>query len=369
MIPMLYDIAETSLTSTATIDRNNGYLGHFTTCSKCEVEESLNGKYILNMEIYINDRLADIVISNMMILCKANPFQDYQYFVIESTQRKTDGTILIKANHMKNCAFSTAVIGNTDYQGTPTEIFNHLNIVLPFGMSFSSTITKSCTVPDNGKETMKLGDFLGGSGNNLINVFNGEFIFDNKKIQFVSKRGNISDIVIRYGSNLSSATQEESSEELYSHIIAYGTVHDVYNNRDIEISTSEFEIPDSECKYQRTINIDCSLVSKSLEVNAHTGAGYDEAWAKMKAFALGRAKYLGYDKKRISIDVDYESALNTMQNLALGDTVNIELNKFGTKATARVTSYTYDSLLERYKKIEIGTTKITLSNILIGGTK
>lgn len=366
MVPILYE----KVLYPESIDFNNrnfGFIGYFSSCSKCKVDETINGKFVLNMAINTNDRLAQTVISNQMILCKPNNYQDFQFFIIESTKRKTDGTIGIKANHIKHYAFSTVVDGNISRTGTPQKVFNDLGAKLPFGMTFKSSIADVETVPDCGKETIKLGDFLGGSGNSLKNIYNGEFVFDNTTINFVKKRGKNTNYVLRYGSNISSATQEESSEKLYSHVIPIGTVHDEYTNKDIEISASETEITGSECNYHKAINIDCSLVTKSLNVNSNTGAGYDVAENKMKNYAVGRAKYLGYDKRRISIDIDYNPTLDEMQAIQLGDTVNVELNKFGTNAAARITSYTYDVLSERYTKLQIGTPKITLSNILLGG--
>ena len=59
------------------------------------------------------------------------------------------------------------------------------------------------------------------------------------------------------------------------------------------------------------------------------------------------------------------SELDEMAQIGLCDTVNIELDPFGTQATAQIVDVTYDALMERWNKIVIGTPTITVADFIL----
>lgn len=357
MIPILYN----NFSSLSTV----GFIGYLTNCTKCDVTEVLNGEFVLNLETDINEKNQDQILTGKTIRVEVGGGKVWQYFLIEEVKRKVDGKIIVTANHIKNLAFSTAVSAWDSGEGTPTEIFNNFGISLPHGFTFSSNITQKKTFYPSDEEIRKLGDILGGNRNSFLSFFTGEYNFDNTSIEFLSRRGKNTNFVVQYGKNISTATQTESSEFLFSHIIPVGNVFDSFTGRNILISSAtEIELPNSESQYHKTAKIDCTELTENMTVNSHTGENYQNVYQKMNEFAIETAVKKGYNKRRISISVDVEDALKEMQNLNLGDTVYVNLSKFGTLATARVVKTVYDVIGEKYKKIDIGSPKILLSNIL-----
>ena len=51
--------------------------------------------------------------------------------------------------------------------------------------------------------------------------------------------------------------------------------------------------------------------------------------------------------------------------IGLCDSVRVILDNFGTKATAKITEATYDSLLERWDKLIIGDARITVADVIL----
>ena len=71
----------------------------------------------------------------------------------------------------------------------------------------------------------------------------------------------------------------------------------------------------------------------------------------MTAYASTYAANHNLGKLSVSISVTLRSELDEMAAIGLCDTVKIILDNFGTKATAKITEATYDSLLERWDKL------------------
>ena len=92
MTPKLYSKIVPSLINT------QYFLGNLNCCTKCQVTECRNGSYTLSLETTVNDDCANLLLSQRIICAKANPFDDVQYFEIQSTERGTNGIIKVECN-------------------------------------------------------------------------------------------------------------------------------------------------------------------------------------------------------------------------------------------------------------------------------
>lgn len=358
-------------------NRLDNFVSNLNHCNEGLVSETLNGSYTINIKTDINDIAARSLISGRIIKAKPNPYQDPQFFIIEKTCRKTDGSIEITGKHIHNLAFAVTKYKCGILSGTPKNLFNNLNIELPYNMTFESNVTKTATL-DFGETTLiSLSDFFNRSnGDSLLTKFAGEYEYDNLVIRYLNARGSKQSYTIRYGKNISSATQQESIEELYTHVVPYGTIDHWYKDDDgnyfccqEDITTDEpISIPNSESNYKRIAYIDCNLVTKNrtIPVGA-TANAISSIQAAMTNYALNIARQRMYDKRKVSITIDNIAELDQMQNFRLGDTVTIELDNFGTKAEAKICQADYDIINDRYVKLTVGSPKILLSDILTGG--
>lgn len=376
MIPKLFDEFVNSDTSYGT-----SYLGTLTTCTRCDVNEVRNGSYTLELETTVNDICANMIRSQRIIQVKPNPFDDPQYFEIESTERTLDGKIKVSAKHIKSLCFgiSTNPVGSKDpenpdvftnvlpkqaweyiqasYMGTPREI-------IPFNFYSNVEGEKDFSLGLTTPET--LGDILGGKEGSFLDTWGGEFWWDNFNIYLKAARGSTKYYKIRYGQNISDANQSESCESTYSYVLPYGSVNNTSNHK-LNISAPAVAIPNSTAVYKKTKMVDCTEALDGYTYGPQTAGGSTllELQAVMQNYALHYATSNQLGDLNVNISVTLRAELDEMSQIGLCDTVTVILDNFGTQATAKITEVTYDALMERWDKIVIGSAKVTVSDLIL----
>lgn len=367
MKPRLYD----EITSSESYTHN--YIGTLSHCRKCEVREIRNGAYTLSLETTVNDDCADKILSQRMIGVKPNPFDGMQFFEIQKTTRSLDGIIKVEGKHIKNLCFQICSEGDltregvpTYYYGTPEQVWNRIVTAyvpghsIPF--SFTSDITTKANYYLGLSEAETLGNMLGGKEGSFTDMWNGEYHWDNFSIAFLKSRGRDTNYKLRYGQNISSASQSESCEGMYSHVLPFGKVS--LGNYKINFFAERFEIEGHHCQYEKTYMLDCTSFLDSYEVGQQ-GAHYDEVKAAMTTYAKNYAKVNGLGNPTISIKIDMRATLDEMSQIGLCDTVLVQLDPFGTKASAQIVDATYDALMERWNKLVIGSPTITVADFIL----
>lgn len=368
MLPKLYD----EFTSQGQ-EYSKTFIGTLTHCKKCEVREVRNGAYTLSLETTVNDACADMIMSQRMLGVKANPHDGIQYFEIQKTTRTNDGIIKVEAKHIKNLCFQICSEGDISREGdpyyvagNPSQIWNllitqYIGTQVPF--IFSSDITTSANFYLGLTEAETLGNILGGKEGSFTDMWvGGEYHWDNYNISFLRNRGQDRGFQIRYGRNVSDASQSESCEGMYSHVLPYGKV--ARGNTKINFFAPLIEIEDSCCQYTKVYMCDCTNFLEGYEVGP-AGQHYDEVQAAMTEYARKYARVNGLGYPTVSISVTLRAVLDEMAHLSLCDTVSVILDPFGTRAKAKITDVTYDSLAERWEKIVIGSPQITVADFIL----
>ena len=367
MLPKLYD--EFSLTGA---DYGQTYLGTVNHCKKCQVTEVRNGSYTLSLETTIQDDCAELLSSQRIIGAKPNPFDPVQYFEITKTERTSDGIIKAEATHVKNLAFQICTTGDQDYDGTistytatVSDVWDRLMslyISTSTPYTFSTDITNVRTFSLGLSTPESLGNILGGKDGSFLDIYGGEYHWLNYEINLLSSRGSAKPYQIRYGKNISDATQTESCEDTYSHILPYGKVS--LGNTKINFYADPVEISGSNSKYTKVFMLECTSFLDSYEVGKN-GLYYDDVKEALQSYAKSYASLNDLGKFSVSISVTLRAELDEMSEIGLCDTVPIILDNFGTTAYAKITEVTYDSLLERWDKIQIGDPTVTLADLIL----
>lgn len=373
MIPKLYDSFDLSGT-TGGVD----FLGRITHCKKCLATEVRNGEYTLDLQTSVNDPTSNILLSQRIIAAKANPHDPDQYFEIQSTERDLSGNVKVSAKHVKNFACQLASEGditkvdNPDvFTLTPSGVWDklfalttgtpYITDACPF--TFTSDITATAGFYLGFNAPVTLGAILGGEEGSMLDMFGGEFRYNNYSIQFLSERGSQTGYALRYGKNISKAKQSETCEQAYSHIQPYANMSRT-DGKNVYLYATAFEIPNNECKTKKTFTLDCTDAVRDIQLGM-TGQNYEEARAAMIDYAKRYAKTNGIGKINVSIDVTTRAELDDMLLLGLCDTVKVVLDNFGVTTTAKITSVTYNTLLERWEKMTVGTAAVTLADLIL----
>ena len=368
MLPRLYDSF-----AVAAATGPQDFIGTITKASKVLVTETAEGAYTLELETSVNDPTAESLISQRIVGVKPNPTDPVQYFELQSSKRLLGGKIKATAKHIKKyfCQLvSEGDITATDveysYTLTPQQIIDKLYsdgyITDVTGFSFTSDITAALPFSAGFNYPMTMGGILGGEEGSLRDVFGGEYHYDNYSVEFLASRGKAVNYKIRYGKNIESANQCEDSSQTYSHILPWGSVART-DGKNIHLFSSVVEIPNNECRKKRVLILDCSDAVQKMSVGTE-GQHYTEVKAALTAYALQYAAVNRVGKIDVGIEITTRAELDGMLGIGLCDTVKVVLDNFGITTQAKITSVTYDALLERWEKMTVGRIPASLADII-----
>lgn len=375
MIPLLY-IKNTVKTEFFT---SNG-LGFFDKCIKCVVTEERNAIYELECEILKTDRLAKSVVPGAFVKVKPNVKDDPQVFEIYEVTT-TNEKIKINAQHVKyflNYNVTTEPFASET--GTPTELWTELQTYLavdnPF--EFYTDINSTHTILKGVEINLSAGEILAGVRGSFLDIFGGELHFDNFNVNFLQNRGEQTGVCLRYGSNISSTEQTADNITVYSHILPYAYVYtkiegDDWNVGQMYLSRLDGAIDittGANFEYKKVLMLDLTDRMQDVIVEWYDNPPIPKPSSLSTAIERLNAEAVEYSNQytnelkypSTSIKIDTTETLSGLQNLGLCDSIYIMINN--EKTTAKITKYVYDSLAEKYTKIELGKQKKDLSSVI-----
>lgn len=360
MIPLSYE------TTSRILSLNSmHYLGRLTGCTECTVEESRNADYTLSASVVKNSECAESAVVQNYIYAKPNPADEPQFFEIYEAVEKNN-VLSIKAKHIKhNCYNNILAAGETSAQlYSPAEAYENLDALFDNNYVFSSDITNRKSINLGYTQVCTLGDFLGGLEGSLLDLFGGEYKWNNFNVSLLKNRGQKRAYSLKWGDNISSYEKTQSSETTISHVCAYATVYDEFSKQDIQIIANPYEIFEQKSKTNKlhVYPVPDKLVD-GITVNSSTGDGYEFV---KNTCRIAATAYIGGDKLgeiKSNIKVDVEAVLDDMQQFNLCDTVTVILSD-SIAAESKIVKTTYDTLRERYKQLELGSFKTKLSDFV-----
>ena len=343
MKPILFAANATTFTS-------NG-LGALDPTS-CVVTEERNGQYELECVVPVDsDHFSDL--HNNMILVvipgdgmSVHPTSQRQAFRIYHITEPLNGLVTINARHI-----SYDLSYNTVMQFTATTIstaFSGIvsNMVEANLFTFDTDKTTSANFKVSVPQTAR--QLLGGQQGSILDVYGGEYQWDNWKVNLWGQRGTDSDVTLRYGKNITDISQEQNLENVVTGIVPF------WSNEDSVVTLPEKSVDSqyaSQYPYKRTIPVDFS----SEWENAPT-----ESQLRSRAQSYITANKIGVPK--VSIKVSFVALWQTeeyksvapLERVHLCDTVGVVFEKYGINTRAEVIKTEWDCLAERYLSIELG---------------
>ena len=353
MIPILYN--------STTKDFSNNGLGALTDCSRCEVTEERNGVFELEMDYPISGIHASEIGIDMLIKVKPNEKSDNQLFRIYQISTPIGGVSTIYAKHISYqrnsivvspfSASSAASALSGMITNTPTEN--------PF------TVWTDVTKKGNFKIEVPsvMGNYLGGTEGSILDVFGGEYEWDNYLIRLRNNRGSDSGVTILYGKNLIDLEQEKNIANIVTGVYPYWQKDDVL----MELPEKVIQIQ-TVYSYPRITTLDLS-------------GDFDErpTEAQMRDKAKEYINQSGIAEPKVSITMNFAQLWQTeeykndplykqiagLERLGLCDIATIQYEKLGVNVKAKIVKYVWDVLLERYNSMELGNARTNLSDAII----
>ena len=359
MIPALYNKSETTFT-------HNG-VGLLSEAVKATVTEERNGSYELSLQYPITGRLYSEITEGAIIKAKANETSEPQLFRIYKSSKPINGIVTYSAEHISYDLNGIPLLGFSIKNATPqialTKAIEGAALPCPF-TAYSNISTLNSTEILTPCSVRAL---LGGQTGSLLDVWGGEYEFDNFTVKLYLHRGKDNGVVIEYGKNLKDLKQESNIAECYTHLMPYAvyTVQDESGNSEEKyVYLAEKVIPLTEAEdigHNKAFIMDFSdRFGDNEEIT--------EEKLRVKATAYAAAADLGTPKVNITVSFvqlwqteEYKN-IAPLERVKLCDTVTVRFSKLGVAATSKVIKTVYNSLQEKYESVTLGDAKSSFAN-------
>lgn len=359
MIPILYAKTESTFT-------HNG-IGFLKDATKCTVTEERNGSYECSLQYPITGQWYDQITEGCIIKAKANDTSEPQLFRIYKSSKPLKGIVTYSAEHIsydlngiptlgfsvKNVTPQAAITRAIQDAGLPSA-FTAISDISTLN---SSTILTPCSVRA----------ILGGQAGSVLDVWGGEFEFDNFVVKLHKHRGSDRGVSIEYGKNLKDLKQEANIADCYTHLMPYARYsQDGEGDEKIEVYVylSEKVLPLNNAE-----NIGHSK-AYIMDFTDRFGEGeaVTEEALRAKATAYAATAELGVPKVNITVSFiqlwqteEYKN-IAPLERVMMCDTVAVRFSKLGVTARAKVIKTTYNTLEEKYDSVELGDAKSSFAD-------
>lgn len=349
MIKILDDSKSLSVLST---DTTNG-IGQIQPLS-CIVTEELNGIYEAELTVAETEKHFDALHVSGLLRISAGELEGEQMFRIYKMTKPINGICTVYCQHISYDLSKIAVLpfSSTGAMSLCQDIVSHITGgTYPFTMTtdIESASTFRLDIPRTFREC------LGGYDGSVLDVFRGEYEWNNLTVIMHSRRGADNGVRIAYGKNLTDFQQEENIENVHTAVLGYATVNEVtvYGSVYHKVQSG----------YPRVLIVDFS--SEYQEGETPTSA---DLTAKARAYAEAN----NIEIPHVNLDIGFVPLYQTeeykniapLERVSLGDTVHVEFPKLGVTATARVIRTEWNSELRRYESVQLGDAKANMNTVI-----
>lgn len=350
MIPILFAPSATSFST-------NG-IGRLSEMISCEVTEERNGVYELIATIGTDSKHYSDIVHSAIIGVIPHDGGNVQAFRIYKISKPIGGIITINAQHISyelshiptrpftaaNVSAALAGLKTNSMQANPFTFWTDKSTIANYKQSKPESIRAR----------------LGGQQGSILDVYGGEYEFDNYTVKLWNNRGSDRAVTLRYGKNITDIKQEENIQNTITGIVPYwcgGDDEVVYYNGIVEASTA------ANFPYRRSVPYDFSgdfqsaptaeqLRQRAERYIIRNSIGIPAVSIKVSFVALWQTE-------------EYKD-IAPLQRVNLCDWIIIQFERLGISAKAKVIKTVYDVLTERYKSIELGEARSDFASYVVG---
>lgn len=338
-------------------------LGVLTGVTDCEVTRQTNGQWECVFGIAINSQHYSKIGFGKKIKVKADEKAGYQQFrIYKITKPDLKGIVKVYCEHISyDLSRLTVKPLNLTGQGATAAISAILNNCTSQTHNFSgqgSTVTGTKDIKSDIPRTAR--SWLSASENSIVDLFNCELEYDNYTITAKPQIGEDNGVKILYGKNLRDVNDESNSDTAFNAIYPYAVVNEHYYELPEKVLALTNNLPFTEIR--------CIPVDLSEKFDENTTITSE----LLRSTALTYAGQARLTKTNRNIKVSFEQLWNTkeyetlsaLERVGLGDTVYVHYGEYGIDVTARVNKIVYDVLNEKYKSIELGRARKTITETI-----
>ena len=325
--------------------------------SKCYVSRERNGIYILEFDYPVNGKDVDKIKEGMYIKADAGYRTKNQRFIV-SKITKTQNEFKLYCQHISQVKTTMNAI-RPDITVTSVSAMGALrawrdNLLDSreefFVQSDISTLNSTTWKVENIENAR---DALGGKAGSILDVWGGEYEFDNLNITLHRSMGIDNPTIIAYGKNLLDLEQEQSILETYTSVFPFKKYTDD-NNREQLITLPEILLDSTNLNkftHRRILKVDFSSDENIKSV--------EQLRSKAKSYI--KSNNVGVPKTNLKINYQDLSKVEgvfdnpALEQIDLCDRLKVYYNELGIlNENAKVVKVIWDVILEENHEIEVG---------------
>lgn len=324
--------------------------------SKCHVSREKNGIYILEFDYPVNGKDVEKIKEGMYIKSDAGYRTKNQRFVV-SKITKTQNEFKIYCQHISqvkttmNAIRPDITITGSALMALSTWRDNLLDSRDEFFVQSDITTVNSTTWKVETIENAR--DALGGKAGSILDVWGGEYEFDNLNITLHKSMGIDNPTIIAYGKNLLDLEQEQSILETYTSVFPFKKYTDD-NNREQLITLPEILLDSTHLNkftHRRILKVDFS--------NDENIKTVEQLRSKAKSYI--KSNNVGVPKTNLKINYQDLSKVEgvfdnpALEQIDLCDRLKVYYSELGIlNENAKVVKVIWDVILEENHEIEVG---------------
>lgn len=345
-----------------------------------------NGNYSAYLEYPASGPLASVFEKEMKFKADAGTRTKNQTFEIVRVVKDSSSTIKIYAQHISHKLEYMSVRHGIKVSGTADLALKTWakNLIGDYHFDTWSDIDTvlPITFLVDKMENARLA--LGGVEGSILDIWGGEYEFDNQTVRLHKRLGRRAPTVLEYGRNILSAESDESIESAYTSVVPFATY------------TPESQEGDSRQQDPVLVTIPESYVdskyvsmyaNRRIKVVDFSGEFKDESTGeskkkdiptpeKLKALAIKYMENNRIGAPKINTKIEYVDLAQTLdyaergwiEELELCDIVPVYYPEIGiTEDDAKVTKVVYDFLNDRNESVEFGMIGESIRSAMTGG--
>lgn len=339
--------------------------------TKGTVTRERNGNYTLYAEIPVSDPMVASIEKEMKLKVDAGLRTKNQTFEISRIVKDSSNIVKIYGQHISHKLEYMGLVNGRPFSGsafTALAIWHNATIGdLRFDV-WSDIQTTGKGVFDISKmENAR--QALGGVEGSILDIYGGEYEFDNMTVRLHKQLGRTAPTVLEYGRNILSAELDETIESAYTSVLPFAT----YTPDKPEGDTSDSQpdpvtvtLPENyvDSKYKALYaHRRIKVVDFSSEFKSDSKSKDIPTPDKLRKIANDYMERNEIGKPKINIKIEYADLARTLdyadrgwiEEVELCDIVPVYYPQIGlTDETLKITTITYDFVNERNESVEFG---------------
>ena len=344
MIPILFQTM-----TEGTVPTNYG-IGPLTDCISCTVTEERNGGYELAMTYAVEGIHASEIEPNRFILAKPNYTDDPQIFRIYKIGKTINGSFTVNAQHI-----SYDLSGKVISSGTASSAVAACTLLQAKAGSFTINTDKTVNAAFSITAPSSVRSWFGGKEGSLLDIYGGEWKYDNYTASLKQARGSDRGVEIRYAKNLTQLSQMLDMSNLCTGVIPFYIDQDGNKTVGTKVSTG------------LTLDVDRDIaIDFSQDVDPESGTAIATQLANLANAYITNTNLTSITN---SITLDFVQSGKLTERVDLCDTVHIYFEALGISAAAKCVKTVWNVLEERYTSTTFGDARTNICDTIANAQK